>query len=199
MLYFSVVLLACYLPFLAFCNAVLDKYLWNFVSCSQMCVVILNLPESIIKSNCLLLAVPRDSPNCKKHNEENTSFGREYDVRMRSSTRRNLVRTSNSRRNLGRVNFRKDFWDCYKGEGKNDQKWPRWRACPHLSNNPRKNCGKYFGANRFKRGEWTCCAQRPRKGVNGRRLVATIGIGLSIENLKTDTFELHSVYDFHEM
>ena len=113
MLYFSVVLLACYLPFLAFCNAVLDKYLWNFVSCSQMCVVILNLPESIIKSNCLLLAVPRDSPNCKKHNEENTSFGREYDVRMRSSTRRNLERKSNSRRNLGRVNFGKDVWECY--------------------------------------------------------------------------------------
>ena len=113
MLYFSVVLLACYLPFFAFCNAVLDKYLWNFVSCSQMCVVILNLPESIIKSNCLLLAVPRDSPNCKKHNEENTSHGREYDVRMQSSKRRNLVRTSNSRRNLGRVNFRKDVWECY--------------------------------------------------------------------------------------
>ena len=64
---------------------------------------------------------------------------------------------------------------------------------------PRKNCGKYFELNRFKSGEGTCCAQRPRKGVNGRRLVATIGIGLSIENLKTDTFELNSVYNFHEM
>ena len=109
-----------------------------------MCVVILNLPEFIIKSNCLLLAVPRDSPNCKKHNEENTSFGREYDVRMRSSTRRNLVRTSNSRRNLGRVNFRKDFWDCYKGEGENDQKWLRWWARPHLSNSPKKKLRKIF-------------------------------------------------------
>ena len=78
-----------------------------------MSVVILNLPEFIIKSNCLLLAVPRDSPNCKKHSQENTSFGREHDVRMRRSTGRNLVRTSNSRRNLGQVNFRKDFCDCY--------------------------------------------------------------------------------------
>ena len=87
-----------------------------------MCVVILNLPEFIIKSNCLLLAVPRDSPNCKKHNEENNSFGREHNVRIQRSTRRNLVRTSNSRRKQGRVNFRKDFWDCYKGQEKNDQK-----------------------------------------------------------------------------
>ena len=30
-------------------------------------------------------------------------------------------------------------------------------------------------------------------------MVATIGIGLSTENLKADTFELNSVYDFHEM
>ena len=45
-----------------------------------MCVVILNLPEFIIKSNCLLLAVPRDSPNCKKNSEENYSQDREYKI-----------------------------------------------------------------------------------------------------------------------
>ena len=118
---------------------------------------------------------------------------------MRRSTRRNLERTSNCRRKLGRVNFRKDIWDCYYRQGKNDQKWPRWSARPHLSNRPRKNCGKYSGPNRFKSGKWSCFAQRPRKGVNGRRLVATIGIGLLIENLKADTFELNSVYDCHEM
>ena len=113
MLYFSMCSPSLSSSFFAFCNTVLDKCFWNFVSCSQRCVVILNLPEFIIKSRCLLLAVPRDSPNCKKHNEENASHGREHDVRMRSSTRRNLVRKSNSRRKLGRVNFRKDFWDCY--------------------------------------------------------------------------------------
>ena len=72
-----------------------------------------NLPEFIIKYYCLLLAVPRDSPNCKKHNEENTSFGREYDVRMRSSTRRNLERTSNSSKTPGTITREK---------GKNNQK-----------------------------------------------------------------------------
>ena len=41
-----------------------------------------------------------------------------------------------------------------------------WRAPPHLSNSPRKNCGKYFGPNRFESGEWACCAQRPRTGFN---------------------------------
>ena len=74
-----------------------------------------------------------------------------------------------------------------------DRRVPTWVTVP------RKNCGNYFGPNRFKSGEWTCSAQRPRKGVNRRRLVATTGIGLSIETLKTDTFELNSVYDFHEM
>ena len=58
------------------------------------------------------------------------------------------------------------------------------------SQSQKKLCGKYFGPNRFESGEWTYCAQRPKKGVNGRRLVATIAIGLSTENLKADTFEL---------
>ena len=35
--------------------------------------------------------------------------------------------------------------------------------------------------NRFWSGEWICCASRPKKGVNGRRLVAAIGIGLLIQ------------------
>ena len=39
---------------------------------------------------------------------------------------------------------------------------------------------------------------KTKESVNGRRLVATIGIGLSIESLKADTFELNSGYDFHE-
>ena len=39
------------------------------------------MPEFIIKSSCLLLAVPRDSPNFKKHIEENNSHEREYDIR----------------------------------------------------------------------------------------------------------------------
>ena len=74
------------------------------------------------------------------------------------------------------------------------------RRVPTSVTVPEKIAGKYFGPNRFKSGEGTCCAQRPRKGVvDGRRLVATIEIGLSIENLKADTFELHSAYDFHKM
>ena len=58
-----------------------DKYFWNFVSRSQICLRVLNLPEFIIKSNCLLLAAPRDSRNCKKHSEENNLHEREYDIR----------------------------------------------------------------------------------------------------------------------
>ena len=39
------------------------------------------MPELVIKSNCLLLAAPRDSRNCKKHSEENNLHEREYDIR----------------------------------------------------------------------------------------------------------------------
>ena len=44
---------------------------------------------------------------------------------------------------MERVKFRKDFWDCYWGQGKN---WPiaEWRV---PSNDPRKNCGTNFGSN----------------------------------------------------
>ena len=42
---------------------------------------------------------------------------------------------------LGQVNFRKDFWDLFRG-GKN---WPiADRRVP--SNDSRKNCGTYFGS-----------------------------------------------------
>ena len=62
-------------------HTVQDKHHWNLVSRRSICVGILTLPEFIIKSSCLLLAVPRDSPNCKKHSEENNSHEREYDIR----------------------------------------------------------------------------------------------------------------------
>ena len=62
------------------CHTEHDKHHWNFVSRSSICVVILNFPEFIIKSHCLLLAVPRDSPNCKKHSEEKHSHEREYNI-----------------------------------------------------------------------------------------------------------------------
>ena len=39
------------------------------------------MPEFIIKSSCSFLALPRDSPNCKKHSEENNLHEREYDIR----------------------------------------------------------------------------------------------------------------------
>lgn len=55
-----------------------------------------------------MLAVQRDSPNCKKHSEKNNSHEREHDLRRdlklrmvvtesltRSSKKRNLVRKSN--------------------------------------------------------------------------------------------------------
>ena len=165
-----------------------------------MCVVILNLPEFIIKSNCLLLAVPRDSPFVKStmkkilRLDENITWGCEV-LRDEIWWERAILEG-----NWDELTFAKTTRTVTRNKGKNDQKWPRWWAPPHLSNSFRKNCRKYFGLNRFKSGEWTCCAQRPRKGVvDGRGLVATIGIGLSIENLKADTFELNYVYDFHEM
>ena len=101
--------------------------------------------------------------------------------------------------NWDELTFAKTFGTVTRDKGKmtkNDRadgRLPTWVTIPETK------CVKDFGPNRFKSGEWTCCAQRPRKGVNGRRLVATIGIGLSIENLKAHTFELNSVYDFHEM
>ena len=46
------------------------------------------------------------------------------------------------RRKLGRLNFGKDFWDCFQEQGKN---WPiADRRVP--SNNPRNNCGTFFGS-----------------------------------------------------
>ena len=50
--------------------------------------------------------------------------------------------TSEPRKRLGRVNFHKDFWDGYKGQGKN---WPiaDWHV---PGNDPRNNCGTHFGS-----------------------------------------------------
>ena len=67
--------------FFSLYHTVRDKYVWNFASRSQICLRVPNLPEFIIKSYCLLLAVPRDLPNCKKHSEENNLHEREYDIR----------------------------------------------------------------------------------------------------------------------
>ena len=67
--------------FFSLYHTVHGKHLRNFISYSSICLVFLNLLEFIIKSSCLLLAVPRDSPNCKKHNEENNSHEREHDLR----------------------------------------------------------------------------------------------------------------------
>ena len=86
--------------------------------------------------------------------------------------------------NWGKLTFAKTSGTVTREKGKMTKNDRADRRVPTWVRDPRKNCGKYFSPNRFKSGEWTCCAQRPRKGVNGRRLVATIGIGLSIENLK---------------
>ena len=80
-LFVSVGFFACYFPFFSLYNTVRDKYFWNFVSRRSSCVGFLNLPEFIIKSYCLLPAVPRDSRNCKKHSEEIISHEREHDMR----------------------------------------------------------------------------------------------------------------------
>ena len=51
--------------------------------------------------------------------------------------------TMETRGRLDRVNFRKDFWDCYWRQAKKN--WPI--ADRHVtSNNPRKNCGMHFGS-----------------------------------------------------
>ena len=64
---------------------------------AQNCVVFLNLPEFIIKPYCLLPALPKDSPNCEKHNDENNSHEREYDIRkdpkLRIVLTRNVMRS----------------------------------------------------------------------------------------------------------
>ena len=80
-LFVSVVFLSLLFSFFSLYHTVHGKHLRNFISHSSICLVFLNLLEFIIKSSCLLLAVPRDSPNCKKHNEENNSHEREHDLR----------------------------------------------------------------------------------------------------------------------
>ena len=58
-----------------------------------------------------------------------------------------IVATLESRRELGRVNFHKDFWDCYWWRGEN---WPiADRRAPN--NDPRYNCGTHFGPSSLKR------------------------------------------------
>ena len=49
--------------------------------------------------------------------------------------------TTETRRKLDRVNFRKDFWDCYQGKGKN---WPIAERRV-TRNDPRNNCRTLFG------------------------------------------------------
>ena len=46
---------------------------------------------------------------------------------------------------MGRVHFRKDFWDCFQGLGKN---WPIADRRV-ISNDPRINCGAHFGSSSF--------------------------------------------------
>ena len=70
----------------------------NFVSRSQICLRVPNLPEFIIKSYCLLLAVPRYSRNCKKHIEVNNLHEREYDIRKDLKLR--IVLTQNVMRSF---------------------------------------------------------------------------------------------------
>ena len=98
-LFVSVVFLACYFPFFP-CTIL---YITNLVSCSSICLAeFLNLPECIFKSSCLLVAVPRDSPNCKKHSEENNSHEREYDMRKDLNLR--IVLTTNVMRSIMKRN-----------------------------------------------------------------------------------------------
>ena len=80
-LFVSVVFLACYFP--SFPCTILYETNTSEISFPRRssCVGFLNLPEFIIKSYCFLLAVPRDSPKCKKHSEEITSHEREHDMR----------------------------------------------------------------------------------------------------------------------
>ena len=53
-----------------------------------------------------------------------------------------IFATLETPRKLDRVNFCKDFWDFYEGQGKN---WPI--AVEHVpSNDPRINCGTHFGS-----------------------------------------------------
>ena len=72
-LFVYLVFLACYFP------AIPSKIL--YLTNTSLRVRILGFSEFIIKSSCLLLAVPRDSPNCKKDNKANISHQREHDIR----------------------------------------------------------------------------------------------------------------------
>ena len=70
------------------------------------------MPEFIIKSSCLLLAVPRDSPNCKKHSEENNLHEREYNIRKDLNLR--IVLTKNVMQSFfGTKLSEKMQWTCY--------------------------------------------------------------------------------------
>ena len=69
---------------------------------AQNCVVFLNLPEFIIKPYCLMPAVPRASPNCETHSEENILHEREYDIRKDLKLR--IVLTKNVTRSFMKRN-----------------------------------------------------------------------------------------------
>ena len=93
-------------------HTVQDKHHGNLVSRSWICVRILSLPEFIVKSSCLLLAVPRDSPNCKKHSEENNSHEREYDIRKDLYFR--IVLTKNVMESFFETKLSEKMqWTCY--------------------------------------------------------------------------------------
>ena len=78
------VFLACNLPLLPLTRLYMTN---NLVFRSFLRIVILVLPQFIIKSSCLLLSVPRNSPKCKKHSEEIISHVRERDMRNDSKLR----------------------------------------------------------------------------------------------------------------
>ena len=105
-LFVSVVFIACYFPFFFLYHTV------HLVYRRSICVGILSFPEFIIKSSCLLLAVPRDSPNCKKHSEENNLHEREYNTRKELNLR--IVLTKNVMQSFfGTKLSEKMQWTCY--------------------------------------------------------------------------------------
>ena len=63
---------------------------------------------------------------------------------LNSSNTISAFPTLKTRGTLGRVNFRKDFWDCYKRQEK--KKWPIADR-RFLSNDPTNHCGTHFSFN----------------------------------------------------
>ena len=85
---------------------------YSFMLRLRQSLTLLENHSFIIKSSCLLLALPRDSPNCEKHSEENNSHEREYEIRKDLNFRK--VLTKNVMQSFFETKLSEKMqWTCY--------------------------------------------------------------------------------------